>query len=97
MSVVKRRRKKSRRPETGELYQIVQGDTVLAEKTLPADGAALIFTQGLLSTLGLSGKQEETVTYTVRLKPVLGPPDDLYHVHLTPEGVIFTAPIGVLR
>jgi hypothetical protein len=90
MSVVKRRRKRGA-PKAGELYQVVHGSNVVAEKTLPAEGAALSFTQGLLSKLGLGKKQQEDIDYVVRLKPVLGPPDDLYLVRLTPEGVILTA------
>ena len=89
MSVVKRRRKKRSGSQYGELYQIVQSDTVLFEQTYPSDGAALSRAQNLLSTLGL-GKVQEEITYTVRLKPVLGPPDDLYRVTLTAEGVVET-------
>jgi hypothetical protein len=87
-------RRKRRGSEKGELYQIVEGDIVLAEKTLPSEGAALSIAQNLIIRRD-SG--EEDIHYTVRLKPVLGPPDNLYHLVLTPKGHVLTWPDGALR
>lgn len=87
-SVRKRRRKRA--PETGELFQIVHDGTVLVEKTLPSEGAALSLAQDLMRVRALKGPSEDPIEYIVRLRPVLGPPDDLYVVTLTCVGAIWT-------
>ena len=92
-SVRKRRRKRT--PEAGELFQILQDGDVLVEKTLPSEGAALSLAQNLASKL--LKKTEKDIDYIVRLKPVLGPPDDLYVVRVSSEGAILTAPASALR
>jgi hypothetical protein len=91
-----RRRRKRSAPKSGELYQIVQDGNVLWEKMYPSEGAVLSVAQNLLVKLHLRPR-EENVTYIVRLKPVLGPPDDLYHVVLTTEGHILTHPVAIMR
>ena len=96
MSVLKRRRKK-RTPKTGELYQILQGKQVLVEQVYPSDGAALNAAQILAAKLSLGKAVERPIEYFVRLKPVLGPPDDLYHLVLRPDGVLLSYPAGALR
>ena len=96
MPSTKRRRAK-RKPQSGELFQIVEGDTVLVEEKLPSEGAMLSKAQNLLVALNLNKKLDEPVKYVVRLVPVFGPPDDLYEVVLHPSGVVHTYPAGALR
>lgn len=90
-------KKKRRVSEKGELFQVVHKGEVIAEKTYPSEGAALSFTQDLMRALALGEPRDEDIDYIVRLKPVLGPPDDLYLVRLTPEGATFTAPASAIR
>lgn len=92
-----KRRRRKKQPEVGELFQIVSNGEVLVEAVLPSEGAALSRTHNLMRVLHLGEPREENIDYIVRLKPVLGPPDDLYLVRLTPKGEILTAPASALR
>lgn len=91
------RRRRKRTSENGELFQIVQGEDILVEKKLPSEGAALSIAQNLASARARKGPSEDPIDYIVRLKPVLGPPDDLYIVRVTCVGAVLTAPAHALR
>lgn len=93
---MKRRRGKLRNTK-GEAFEVVgPKNEVLIDNAVSAEHA-LVQAQSLLSKLGLGKTRDESIDYTVRLKPLFGPPDDLYLVRLTPGGAILTAPSGALR
>jgi hypothetical protein len=89
------RKRRKAKPQSGELYELVLGKHVYATVTSPSEGQAVSFAQSLLTSMSLRGERDKRMI--VRLKPVLGPPDDLYELLLTPEGAILTAPAGALR
>jgi len=79
----------------GEAFQVIDPDgTVLVDNAVSAD-VALVLAQSLLAA-ALGKTREKELHYIVRLKPLFGPPDDLYDVLLTREGAILTAPAGAI-
>lgn len=92
-----RRRRRREKPAGKELWQIVHGDSVLAEIPYSAE-VALSKAHNLLTRIALEcGNPEESIKYTIRLKPLFGPPDDIYHTVLTTGGEILSWPDGAMK
>ena len=91
------RRKTKLRAPKGEAFQVLdEKGVVLLDDAVSAD-VALVQGQSLLEALGLGKTRDKNIRYTVRLKPLSGPPDDIYHVVLSREGAILTAPASALK